>query len=153
MRLPALIPYLILMVIGEVMASVGAENQWPWEPIVIVGYFFTGVQVSNILALLIYRTNAIQVAAIPGIAMTYATDSYKPVTGQVFLSATIVKNLWGYGVSQFLNNWNAQVGYVKTTMTNMALFLLFTGVGGAYLWMWGKKVRGRTRNDVVHSMH
>jgi hypothetical protein len=60
--------------------------------------------------------------------MTYATDCYKPVTGQVFLSATIVKNLWGYGVSQFLNNWNKQAGYVKTTMTNMALFLFFIQV-------------------------
>ena len=45
MRLPALIPYLILMVIGEVDASVGAQNKWSWEPIVIVGYFCTGLQV------------------------------------------------------------------------------------------------------------
>ena len=85
--------------------------------------------------------------------MTYATDSYKPVTGQVFLAATIVKNVWGYGVSQFLNNWNEEVGYVKTTMTNMSLFLCFTGVGGVCLYIWGKKVRGWTRNDQVHSMH
>ena len=85
--------------------------------------------------------------------MTYATDCYKPVTGQVFLSATIVKNLWGYGVSQFLNDWNEQDGYVVTTMTNMSLFLLFTGIGGACLWMWGKRVRGWTRNDMVHEMH
>lgn len=42
MRLPVLIPYLIMTVIGEVIA----DHQWPWEPIVIGGYFFTSFQVS-----------------------------------------------------------------------------------------------------------
>jgi hypothetical protein len=46
MRLPALIPHLLLMVMGEVIASVGADHRWTWEPIVIVGYFFTDLQVS-----------------------------------------------------------------------------------------------------------
>ncbi len=47
MRLPAMIPFVILAIIGEVITAVGAQNQWRWEPIVIVGYFCIGVQVSN----------------------------------------------------------------------------------------------------------
>ena len=47
MRLPALIPYLVLMVVGEVVASVGADNLWSWKPIIIIGYFCAGLQVSS----------------------------------------------------------------------------------------------------------
>ena len=50
MRLPALIPYVILAVIGQVISAVGSQNQWGWEPIVIVGYFFTGIQVSSTIS-------------------------------------------------------------------------------------------------------
>ena len=46
MRLPALVPFVLLAVIGQVISAVGAQKQWTWEPIVIVGYFFTGIQVS-----------------------------------------------------------------------------------------------------------
>jgi len=137
MRLPTLIPYLICAVIGNVIASVGADNSWPWEAIVIVGYGCIGIQV----------------AAIPAIAITYAIDSYKPVSGQVLITATITKNLWGYGVSQYVNAWIEQVGYVIPTMMNMGLLLLFSGVGGALLYFFGKRVRHWTRNDGVHSMH
>ena len=60
MRLPALIPYLVLMVIGEVVSSVGADNKWSWKPIIIVGYFCAGLQVSSgpkfgLLLLIVYR--------------------------------------------------------------------------------------------------
>ena len=48
MRLPALVPYLILMIIGNVIISVGADRGWPWYPIVIVGFTFIGIQVSAI---------------------------------------------------------------------------------------------------------
>ena len=47
MRLPALVPFIILAVIGQVISAVGAQNQWTWEPVVVVEYFFTGIQVSS----------------------------------------------------------------------------------------------------------
>ena len=46
MRLPAMIPFVLLAILGEVITAVGAQNQWSWEPIVIVGYFCIGLQVS-----------------------------------------------------------------------------------------------------------
>lgn len=154
MRLPALVPYVILAVIGQVISAVGSQNQWGWEPIVIVGYFFTGMQVSSTISVR-PRTlaNTLQVTAIPGITMTYATDCYKPITGQIYLAATVVKNMWGYGISQYLNNWNASAGYVIPTMFNTTLFVFFNGICAFILWVWGKKVRGWTRNDAVHRMH
>jgi MFS family permease len=82
MRLVAMVPYIVVMIVGMVVTAVGYDNGWPWEAIVVVGYGALGMQV----------------AAIPSIASTYAVDSYKPVTGSIFVMITINKNLWGYGI-------------------------------------------------------
>ncbi|KAI3400107.1 hypothetical protein diail_4337 [Diaporthe ilicicola] len=73
MRLVAMIPYIIIMIIGSIVTSVGYDRHWQWEVIVIVGYSFLGCQV----------------AALPSIASTYAIDSYKPVTGSLFVAITM----------------------------------------------------------------
>lgn len=82
MRLPAMIPYVLIMIVGSVVTSVGYDYHWPWQVIVIVGWGCLGIQV----------------AALPSIASTYAIDSYKPVTGSLFVAITVNKNVWGYGV-------------------------------------------------------
>jgi MFS family permease len=82
MRLVAMIPYIIILIIGSVVTSVGYDYHWPWQVIVIVGWGCLGIQV----------------AALPAIASTYAVDSYKPVTGSLFVAITVNKNVWGYGV-------------------------------------------------------
>lgn len=89
MRLVAMIPYVIIMYLGNIIVSVGYQNQWPWEAIVIIGYTCAGIQV----------------AALPGIVSTYAVDSYKPVAGSLFVSITVNKNVWGYGFSKFITDW------------------------------------------------
>lgn len=73
MRLVAMIPYIVIMIIGSVVTAVGYDRHWPWQVIVIIGYSFLGLQVS----------------ALPSIASTYAIDSYKPVTGSVFVTITV----------------------------------------------------------------
>jgi MFS family permease len=83
MRLPAMIPYIVIMFLGNIVVAVGYERKWPWEAIVIIGYTCAGIQV----------------AALPGIVSTYAVDSYKPVAGSLFVAITVNKNLWGYGES------------------------------------------------------
>lgn len=47
MRLPAMIPYIIIMYLGNIIVSVGYDNHWPWEAIVIIGYTCAGIQVRN----------------------------------------------------------------------------------------------------------
>ena len=37
MRLLAMIPYVIIMYIGNIIVSVGYQNKWPWEAIVVIG--------------------------------------------------------------------------------------------------------------------
>lgn len=94
MRLPAMIPYVLIMILGNVCVAVGYDEKWHWAPIVIVGYACAGIQV----------------AALPAIASTYAVDSYKPVAGSLFVSITVNKNLWGYGFSKFITPWSEEVG-------------------------------------------
>lgn len=73
MRLVAMVPYIIIMIIGSVVTAVGYDRHWPWQVIVIIGYSFLGIQVS----------------ALPSISSTYAVDSYKPVTGSLFVAITV----------------------------------------------------------------
>jgi MFS family permease len=94
MRLPALIPYVLIMIVSNFINAYGYQNSWDWRIIVLIGYALSGIQV----------------AAIPGIASTYAIDSYKPVAGAVFVSITINKNVWGYGFSKFITEWIVQSG-------------------------------------------
>ncbi|KAK5405213.1 hypothetical protein LTR06_008908 [Exophiala xenobiotica] len=132
-RLPALIPFALCTLIGSVVTSVGYQQGWSWEVVVIIGYTLLGIQV----------------AAIAAIATTYAIDSYKPVAGEFLVSATIYKNLWGYGVTKFLNTWIVKDGYVTPIMTNAGICLFFVSLA-IPLFFWGKTVRTWSRNSAIH---
>ncbi|KAL1834989.1 hypothetical protein VTK73DRAFT_6509 [Phialemonium thermophilum] len=133
MRLVAMAPYVLVMIVGSVVTAVGYDRHWPWQAIVVVGYSFLGIQV----------------AALPSIASTYAIDSYKPVTGSLFVTITVNKNLWGYGVSKFLTVWAEKSGFRPPILMNMALITLFSCCGIIF-WFWGKKFRGMTAESFVH---
>jgi len=135
MRLVAMIPYVIIMYLGNIIVSVGYENQWPWEAIVIIGYTCAGIQV----------------AAIPGIVSTYAVDSYKPVAGSLFVSITVNKNVWGYGFSKFITEWIVADGYIPPIMTNASLILLWCLFGFLFYYK-GKTFRRWSKNSSVHRM-
>lgn len=135
MRLVAMIPYVIIMYLGNIIVSVGYENKWPWEAIVIIGYTCAGIQV----------------AAIPGIASTYAVDSYKPVAGSLFVSITVNKNVWGYGFSKFITDWIIDDGYIPPIMTNASLILLWC-LFGILFYYKGKTFRRWSRKSSVHRM-
>ncbi|KAF1845003.1 MFS transporter-like protein [Cucurbitaria berberidis CBS 394.84] len=135
MRLPAMIPYVIIMFIGNIVVSVGYERKWPWEAIVIIGYTCAGIQV----------------AALPAIVSTYAVDSYKPVAGSLFVAITVNKNLWGYGFGKFITPWSMEAGFIPPIMTNASLILLFC-LFGILFWWKGKTFRRWSRNSSVHKM-
>ncbi|KAH8705907.1 major facilitator superfamily domain-containing protein [Talaromyces proteolyticus] len=135
MRLPAMIPYIIIMIIGNVIVALAYEHSWNWKITVIIGYTCAGIQL----------------AALPSIASTYAVDSYKPVTGPLFVAITINKNLWGYGFSKYLTEWTLKSGYITPIMTNMALITLWC-LCGLIFWFWGKTFRKWTSGSKVHAM-
>ncbi|KAJ4371123.1 hypothetical protein N0V83_004339 [Neocucurbitaria cava] len=135
MRLPAMIPYVIIMFIGNIVVSIGYERHWPWQAVVVIGYTCAGIQV----------------AALPGIVSTYAVDSYKPVAGSLFVAVTVNKNVWGYGFSKFITEWTIEAGFIAPIMTNAALILLWCSFGILFWWK-GKTFRRWTKNSKVHKM-
>ncbi|KAK4502194.1 hypothetical protein PRZ48_005619 [Zasmidium cellare] len=135
MRLPAMIPYVLLMILGNFVVAYGYEQKWPWQAIVVVGYGSTGIQM----------------AALPAIANTYAVDSYKPVAGSLMVAITVNKNLWGYGLSKFITPWVTDSGFVDPILTNMALITLWCTFGGLFYWK-GKTIRRWSRNSSVHRL-
>ncbi|KAK5009869.1 hypothetical protein LTR28_012992 [Elasticomyces elasticus] len=135
MRLPAMIPYVLIMILGNVVAAVGMEYKWPWQAIVVIAFTCAGLQV----------------AALPAIASTYAVDSYKPVAGSLFVAITVNKNVWGYGFSVFITPWVEKSGFVPPILTNMALVTLWC-LFGVLFYYKGKTFRRWSRNSKVHKM-
>ncbi|KAK4047493.1 hypothetical protein OIV83_005406 [Microbotryomycetes sp. JL201] len=135
-RLPALWPFCGMLAIGTSVVCVGYQRQWAWEVIVCIGYGAIGWQV----------------AAIPALCISYAVDCYKPVAGEFLVSMTVNKNLWGYGVSQFLVPWILKSGFIAPLMVNTGLTLIFALLGSILLMFTGKTLRKWTRNSYVHNM-
>ncbi|KAJ5825424.1 MFS transporter [Penicillium riverlandense] len=133
MRLPAMLPYALISILGNFIIAFGYQREWDWKPIVIVGYTCAGIQV----------------AALPAIASTYAIDSYKPVAGSVFVAITVNKNLWGYGFSKFITPWTESAGYIKPIMLNMCLATLWTA-SGILFYFRGKTFRKWTAKSDIH---
>jgi len=75
-RLPALIPFALITIILHVVGAVGTQNQWPWPAILVCGYGFSGLSVTTV----------------PTIAIAYAIDCFKPISGEIMIVATILKN-------------------------------------------------------------
>ncbi|PGH13510.1 hypothetical protein AJ79_03641 [Helicocarpus griseus UAMH5409] len=135
MRLSAMIPYVIIMIIGNLVVAFGYEYKWNWKVIVFIGYTAVGIQV----------------AALPAIASTYAVDSYKPVAGSLFVTITINKNLWGYGLAEFITPWTERDGFLPAILLNMALTTFFCACGILFYYK-GKCFRRITANSDVHRM-
>ncbi len=65
------------------------------------------------------------------------------------MAATVVKNLWAYGMTKFFNNWISDAGYVKPIMFDTALAIFFISFA-IPLFFVGKKLRGWTKNSPAH---
>lgn len=135
MRLPTLIPYVLIMLLGNFVVAFGFQYKWPWQVVVIIGFACAGLQV----------------AAIPAIVTTYAIDSYKPVAGSIMVMITVNKNVWGYGFSKFITPWVDEAGFVPPIMLNMCLIFLWCSFGIVF-YIFGKRLRGITKNSSVHEM-
>nr|POE97709.1 putative mfs-type transporter [Quercus suber] len=51
MRLPAMMPYVLIMILGNFIVAFGYQQKWHWAPIVVVGYACAGIQVSALPAI------------------------------------------------------------------------------------------------------
>jgi hypothetical protein len=155
MRLPALIPYVLIVIIGNFVVAFGYEYKWDWRvsQVARITYIlcWSNLRLAQAIVIIGYTAAGIQVAAIPAIISTYAVDSYKPVAGSVFVSITVNKNLWGYGFSEFITPWIEKSGFVRPIMLNMSLAVLWS-LCAVPFYLYGKKFRKWTAKSSVHSL-
>lgn len=135
MRLPALIPYFITTVIGITILSLGYEREWSWPIILVLGYAPVGLAVTTI----------------PTIAVAYAVDCYKPISGEIMVVATVLKNTGGFAMSYWVAPLAAREGYLSPGMVMFAL-TIGPAVFAIPIWLWGKKLRRYTKNSSLHQM-
>jgi hypothetical protein len=135
MRLPALIPFAVLATIGIVVTGIGYERTWSWPVIIVVGYGACGLTSTSM----------------PTIAIAYAVDSYRPLSGEIMVVATVLKNTCGFGMSYWLPSLVARVGYLTPIMVNLAL-TIGPAVLGIPMYFYGKELRKLTKDSPFHKI-
>lgn len=135
MRLPALIPYVCVFIISHIVGAVGYQRLWPWQAILVCGFGFSGLAVTSI----------------PTIAIAYAVDCYKPISGEIMVVATVLKNVLGFCFSYWVFSVAARDGFVAVYMTQFAVDMLPV-VLTIPLYFFGKSLRRWTRNSDLHRM-
>ncbi|KUJ17087.1 MFS general substrate transporter [Mollisia scopiformis] len=135
-RLWALVPYIAICLVGMTVTAVGYQRHWPWEAVVVVGYGFVGIEV----------------IAIPAIVISYAVDCYKHIPGQIMVSATIIKNTFGFGMIFYFNDWAVSAGFIPPVLTIMALAVGITLIGMVLFLAMGKRFRRATMGSKVHEL-
>lgn len=135
MRLPALIPYFITTVVGIVIGGRGYDYQWDWPLIVIVGYGFTGLCVT----------------AVPTIVISYAVDCYEPISGEIMVVATVIKNTCGFVMSYWVMPMAARRGWIVPNMVEFSLAIgpLLLGIP---MYFFGKGLRRLTKDARIHAL-
>lgn len=134
MRLPALIPFFLTTVVGIVIGGVGYDRQWDWPVVLVVGYGLSGLCVT----------------AVPTIAIAYAIDCYRPISGEIMVVATVIKNTCGFAMSYWVSPLAAREGWIPPTMVEFALTVgpMLLGIP---IYLFGKSLRRLTRDSKVHS--
>ena len=135
MRLPALIPYSCFFIISHVVGAVGYQRLWPWPAIVVCGFGFSGLAVTSI----------------PTIAIAYAVDCYKPISGEIMTVATVLKNVLGFCLSYWIFDVAHRDGWVAVYMTQFAVSMLPV-VLTIPLYYFGKSLRRWTKDSSLHRM-
>ena len=133
MRLPALIPYVCLFIISHVVGAVGYQRAWPWQAIIVCGFGFSGLAVTSI----------------PAISIAYAVDCYKPISGEIMVVATVMKNVLGFCLSYWVFNIAVKNGFVAVYMIQFAVDMLPI-VLAVPLYYFGKNFRRWTKNSDIH---
>jgi uncharacterized membrane protein (Fun14 family) len=154
MRLPALVPFALCGLVGCVVTALGFQHGWSWESVVIVGFGFIGVHTAGLSGIAINYVVSIRALSLTHLAHLDTNflqiDCYKPSAGEFLVCATVFKNVFGYGMSRYFNDWVVRDGYVGPFMTIMGLNLGCLLLGAVPLYFYGKKVRGWSANSSIH---
>ncbi|KAF2466221.1 MFS general substrate transporter [Lindgomyces ingoldianus] len=138
MRLPALWFYMGITMLALILGGCAYQYQWHWGLTIVFGYGFAGLSVTTV----------------PTIAIAYAIDCYKPISGEIMVVATVCKNFIAFSYSYWVfdlahqskEGWitPAMVIFACTVGPALFAFPLYYGVG--------KNIRRWTKNSDLHRM-
>ncbi|SMQ48242.1 unnamed protein product [Zymoseptoria tritici ST99CH_3D7] len=134
-RLPALIPYCAFFIVAHIVGAVGYARLWPWQAIVVCGFGFSGLAITSI----------------PSIAIAYAIDSYRPVSGEIMVVGTVLKNVLGFCLSYWVFDLHERKGWTAVFMVQFAVGMLPV-VLSVPLYFYGKEIRRWKRDSKLHRM-
>jgi hypothetical protein len=66
--------------------------------------------------------------------------------------STVIKNMFGFGMTYYINDWAARVGYLEPSLVFMALTVWFGVLGLVVLMPYGKALRRMSMNSFVHRL-
>ncbi|KAL3422998.1 Protein HOL1-like protein 2 [Phlyctema vagabunda] len=123
-RLPIMVSYLLFTVTGFYAWGQAAEAQDPWPVAVIVGLGFInfGIQLGT-----------------TGI-VTYVIDCHRDKAGEAFATINFVKNLFAFGLTQYLNNWIATAG-VRNVFFTIGGLTAGVSLLTIPMYIYGKRAR------------
>ncbi|BCS14720.1 hypothetical protein ALUC_61276S [Aspergillus luchuensis] len=134
MRLLGLIPFAALLLLSVLVGAFAILDLWPWPILLVFGYGLSGLVVSPICS----------------IAVAYAVDSYKPVSGEIMAVITIIRNTFGFSMSYWVPPLaERKLGYFLPAMVQLAL-TFGPLVLGVPMYLFGKRLRVWTKNSSVH---
>ncbi|KAM3416349.1 hypothetical protein BST61_g7952 [Cercospora zeina] len=135
MRLPALLPYIFFFIISHVVGAVGYRQHWPWQAIIVCGFGFSGLAVTSI----------------PSIAIAYAIDCYKPISGEIMVVGTVLKNVLGFCLSYWVFDVMVRDGWTTVFMIQFVVSMVPV-VLTVPLYYHGKSLRRWTKESGIHRM-
>lgn len=126
MRLPAIMFSLISTPLSLILYGVGIQNNLHWmcPTIGLALLNFSIVQGTNV-------------------ALVYTIDAYRPIAGEVTLTAMAFKSAFGFLLSFYTNPWIQESGYVNAygAMAGISAAVLIFWIP---LYIWGKRIRYAT---------
>ncbi|KAH7125538.1 major facilitator superfamily domain-containing protein [Dendryphion nanum] len=138
MRLPALWIYMVVTILSIILGGVAYQHQWNWGHIIVWGYGLGGLSVTTV----------------PTIAIAYAIDSYKPISGEIMVVATVCKNFIGFSYSYWIFDLahTSKHGWITPAMIIFACCIVPALFAIPLYYGLGKKIRRWTRNSSLHQM-
>lgn len=136
MRLPVLLPAMIIAPAGLILFGMAAEKNLHWT-----AYFF-GVGLEQWSAYFYFT-----------VTLAYAMDSHNSNLSEMLIIMNIGKQAISFGLGLELLNWILSTGYAKVIAGAFTVVLLLNNLAVIVFMVWGKKIRVLMANTWLTRLH
>jgi hypothetical protein len=136
MRLPILLPAMIIAPAGLILFGMAAEKDLHW-----ISYFF-GIGMVQWSSYFYFTTT-----------LAYAMDSHNSNLSEMLIIMNIGKQAISFGLGLELLNWILSTGYAKVIAGAFTAVLLLNNLSVLIFMMWGKKIRVLMANTWLTRLH